>query len=143
MVFHPVQAGLFADATAYPAATLYNGWLLLSSNTGALKRLLAHQLQTQSIAPTLLDASDSVFKICRLQADLPETASVATTAIAGYALFSLMQTGSAVRFDTPKVQRVIQAMHKGRVLDGSMGYDAEGQLQVEGRWTEKENDRNE
>ena len=128
-VLRPVRdSGGFAvlGADERPALALRDGWVIGTSNVGVLRRVL----DAESIAAGE-PAATGLHKVWLMSAArLPQLGTIATDALAAYALVRLLQTGRAERLDTPAIRRLLGAMDL--LGEGTLraGIDARGRLAV-------------
>lgn len=108
-----------------PALAVRDGWLIGMSSVDVLRRLL-DEIPSGAVGTALSEKTDSVWLYG--QASLPAVSEVAVTALAGYALMRLMQTGTAERHDTPLVKRVLQALQTLGSVSVGAGYDQNGRF---------------
>ncbi len=108
-----------------PAIAVSGDWLVAMSNAGVLRRLLPlideRIRQEGSLSTT--DLTTWFYG----EAHLPEAARAISSAMAGYALFRLVQGGGTERLDTPLIRRLLGSMADlGRIsLQFGDGIDGE------------------
>jgi hypothetical protein len=121
----------FLKTEERPAMAITDGWMMVVTNVEVLRRLLG------SVAgrPPRQAAEEGGPERLWLYGSsrLPEAGEAASNALAGYALLRLMQTGNAVRLDSPAVRRVLVAMEGLGTVSLRAGHRADGCLLM--TWT--------
>jgi len=125
--FQPVRDSGFLRTEEYPAIAITDGWLIATTNIEALRRLLD---RVAGLPPKPVGDGIPAFPWLYASARLPDAGETASSALAGYALLRLMQTGKAERLDTPPVRRVLAAMAEMGAFSLRAGQDADGRLTV-------------
>lgn len=120
----------FLQADELPAMAVTDGWLLIMTNVGALRRVL-ERMTGQPLPP--MEGNNPPWLWLYGATHLPSTGEALSNALAGYALVRLIQTGKAQHLDSPMVQRLLKAMGQLGTASVRIGHNSDGRLML--TWT--------
>ncbi len=109
-----------------PAIAISGDWLIVMSNSSVLRQLLP--LIDERNRQTVNFPGTDVAVWFYGESQMPEAAKAISSAMAGYALFSLVQRGRTGRLDSPLVRRLLEAMADLGKISLQFGHSTDGEL---------------